>query len=147
MYMFMVRCSYKTVNSMRTRTQPTMSLNSQHAIYSARNIADIREVSCWMNDWSCVSGLSLQMLSVCWESFGPSERLLWARSQWSSTTLLFNTLSLHCILRCWHIKIKLLAQAQNLHLYARIKCSFLAEKMFRFTKESHPTWNWPEWIV
>ena len=67
------------------------------------------------------------MLSVYWEG-GASEGLSRARSQWSSTPLLFNALSLHCILRYWHIKIKLLDPAQNLHLYAKIKCFFLAEK-------------------
>lgn len=72
--------------------------------------------------------LSLEMLRVFSEDFGASVQQSWARGQWSFVALLFKTLSLSCILRCWHIKIKLLDQTQNLHIYANTKCSFLAEK-------------------
>lgn len=78
---------------------------------------------------ACVSGLSRSVNTlVQGKSAGASEGLSRARSQWSSTSLLFNTPSLCCILRRWHIKTTLLDQAQNLHLYAKMKCSFLAGK-------------------
>lgn len=68
------------------------------------------------------------MLRICWEIVGAADGQHWASSQGSSTMLLFKTLFLCYILRCWHIKTKLLDHAQNLRLCARIKCSFFGRK-------------------
>lgn len=112
---------------MRARTQPTISPNNQRVIECQEHSRHSTNylLNEWLKLWFRTKFANAECLL---ESVGTSEGLSWARSQRSSTVLLFNTLSLHCILRRWNIKIKLLDQAQNLHSYAKMKCSFLAGK-------------------